>query len=120
MRAIPPITIEQYCGKCKGILVALPQDWVLAHTPAGVVKVGIVQHYEGAPVQFLRWLQPAMREAIRKQVAELRKQRGGNAISPHTSSVPDPRLIRGFLKGEKFRKKPTTIIVPSAAKESDE
>jgi len=113
MRTLPTITIQQYTGRKKGILVTEPIDWVLAHTPRGVVKVGLVMHTEGATIKFLRWLKPEMREEIRKRVAELRKQNGQAGIAPTTSSIPDPRLIMGYLRGERYRKRPTVAQVPA-------
>ena len=106
------VSIEQFVGKCKGILVTQPIDWVIAHTNNGARRVGLVNQVEGATLRFVRVLPMDLREEIRKRVAELRKARGGAGISPFTSSIPDPRLIKGFLKGERFRKRPTTIVAP--------
>lgn len=112
MRELPPISIRQYVGKCKGLLVTQPIDWVVAHTRRGDVRVALVGHAEGSTVRFIRILPDEIRELIRKRVAELRKERGGNEISPFTIGPPDPRIIRGYLKGERFRKRKRTVEMP--------
>jgi hypothetical protein len=106
------VTIEQYVGKCKGVLVTQPIDWVIAHTNKGSRRVGLVNHFEGAVIRFVRVLPDDLREEIRRRVAELRKAQGGKSISDKTSSIPDPRLIQGFLRGEKFRKRKTVVSAP--------
>lgn len=106
------VTIEQFTGMCKGILVTQPIDWVIAHTNKGSRRVGLVNHHEGATLRFIRVLPDDLREEIRKRVAELRKANGQHGIAHRTSSIPDPRLIKGFLKGERFRKRPTVVQAP--------
>lgn len=113
MRELPPITIQQFVGRRKGILVTEPLDWVIANKPTGAMRIGMVGHQEGATLKFIRWLRPDMREEIRKRVAELRKQNGQAGIASATSSIPDPRLIAGYLNGERFRKRPTVTQVPA-------
>lgn len=107
------VTIEQYTGMCKGVLVTQPIDWVIAHTNKGSRRVGLVNHFEGATLRFVRVLPEDLREEIRKRVAELRKANGQHGIAQRTSSIPDPRLINAYLKGERFRKRPTVTQVPA-------
>lgn len=113
MRQLPPITIQQVTGRCKGVYVTEPADFVYADTARGRIKLGIVWHAEGSPIMFRQWLKPEMREAVRKRVAELRKENGQAGIASHTSSIPDPRLIMGYLRGERYRKRPTVTQVPN-------
>lgn len=112
MKELPPISITQYVGRCKGLIVTQPIDNVIAHTRRGNVLVGFVDHHEGATVRFVRILPAELREEIRKRVAELRKEQGGKEISPFTVGPPDPRIIRGYMQGQRFRKRKKTVEMP--------
>lgn len=108
------VEISQWCGYQKGLLVYMPFDTVHVVKSDGTRRhVGFVDRRPGATLRFVRVLDKDLREAIRKQVARLREEQGLPPISLLTVGPPDPRIVAAYLKGEKLRERPTTIIVPN-------
>lgn len=106
------ISIHQYSGVCKGLIKKLPMDVIIGKRGETYKQIGFVERVPGAMVRFVRFLSVESQGEIRKEVEQLRKEQGLPEISKLTSSPPDPRLIRGYLKGEKYRKRPSVIVMP--------
>jgi hypothetical protein len=105
-----PITLEPCVGYKKGILVTEPLDFIVAHHPQrGAVRIGLIWRHDGAAVQLSRFFKQEIRTLIQKRVTELRKAVTDNRVADRPSSIPDPRLIAAFLKGERFRKRKTQV-----------
>ena len=107
------VTITQFSGICKGLVKFLPMDTVHVIKSDGTRRhVGFVDRRPGATLRFVRVLDKDLREAIRQEVAKLRDQQGLPPISLLTVGPPDPRIVAAYLRGEKLRDRPTTVIVP--------
>jgi len=114
MTELPEIELRQYSGVCKGLRTLLPIDVVIAKTEAGERKIGFVDRKPNATLRFIWFFLDAdFCQAVRRRVAELRQEYGGFPISDLTVGPPDPRIIRGYLKGERYRERPTTIVMPN-------
>ncbi len=113
MQNLPVISLRQYGGISKGVYKTLPLDDILADAGNGPKRIGFVDRKPNSTVRFVRCLDKDIREAIRQRVAELRKEYGGFEITKLTVGPPHPDLIKGYRKGEKYRSRPTTIVMPS-------
>lgn len=114
------ITIRQMVGNKKGVLVTLPTDAIYATRNGNISKIGYVGRHEGARCLFIRHLTLEVREDVRKEVERLRTgDPEGCSIAETVSCVPDPNLIKAYVKGELHKKK-TTIILPDGVGDDDD
>lgn len=113
MIGLPEISLRQFTGRCKGVHVALEIDVICADVGNGPKPIGFVDRKPNSTVRFIRVFEKDTRESIRKKVVDLRKDYGGFEITLLTVGPPDPDLIKGYLKGEKYRSRPTTIVMPN-------
>jgi len=116
------ITIKQMVGRKKGMLVTEAMDVIYATTSKGTNKIGFVGRHEGATCLLIRYLTPEVREEVRKEVERLRTgDPEGHSIAATVSSVPDPKLIKAYVKGELTKNKTqSTIILPEGVGEDDD
>jgi len=115
------ITIKQMVGRKKGLLVTEPTDVIYATKNGITNKIGFVGRYEGATCLLIRHLPLEVREEVRREVERLRTgDPEGCSIAATVSSVPDPRLVKAYVKGELHKKKTTSSIILPDGMESDD
>ena len=114
------ITIGQMVGRKKGVLVCENLDVIYATRNGATRKIGFVGRFDGATVLLIRHLKPELREEVRNEVERLRAaDPDGCSIAGGVSSVPDPKLVKAYVKGE-LKKKKTTIIMPDGSDAGDD
>lgn len=109
------IFLQQLIGKCKGLLNVEPIDVIYARNKGTgqVGKLGFVCHHEQAPVLFVRFLPPSIRDQIAKIVKQIRHDNDSYSVSDLIVCPPDPRLVKAYIKGDIKRKMTkTTVVAP--------
>jgi len=106
------ISIRQLTGNRRGIPATEPLDVIYASREGNRSKLGYVARFDNATVVLIRYLPADEREPLRKEVERLRLEQGGCSISKRIASVPNPKLIKAYVKGDLKKKAPTTIVMP--------
>lgn len=107
------ISIAQMAGRKKGVYVTEPVDIIYASQGGSVRKIGFISRCHNGKVCLIRHLRPELRQEVRDEVERLRlAEPEGYTVAARTSSVPDPKLIKAYIKGELKKPAPTTIVRP--------
>ena len=107
------VSIAQMTGRKKGVYVTEPIDVIYASQNGSVRKIGFISRCHNGKVCLIRHLRPELRQDVRDEVERIRLAAPeGFTVAARTSSVPDPKLIKAYLRGDLKKPAPTTIVRP--------
>ena len=120
MATLPELLLKQYGGMSKGVYRTVPIDNIYVKVGERFKLIARCGRRPEGVVQFIHFMPDAeLAKAVRDRVAELREESGGFSVSHRVTFPPNPRIIQGYLKGERYRERPTTIVMPDGTPASE-